>query len=86
MFDDRVCPACGVLLPTGATRCVKCGRAVAPPRSPLAFIEWPTRVYPWLAARLGPAWGGVAAVLLFLVLFSLFALAVGLVVVLRTRQ
>jgi hypothetical protein len=71
MFDDRICPACQVVLPDGSSRCVKCGRTVEQPKTNLPFIDWPTKIYPWLASHLGPVGGGIATFALFLILFVL---------------
>jgi len=72
MLDDRICPACQVLLPDWTNTCVKCGRKVEPQRTGFSFIDWPSKVYPWFARHFGPVWGGVATGAVFLLLFLLF--------------
>ena len=72
MLDDRVCPACRVLLPAGTRICVKCGRTVEPAKTRLAFIDLTRKLYPRLVHHLGPVWGVVAAVAVLLVLLALF--------------
>ena len=72
MLDDRVCPACQVLLPDGVHTCVKCGRKVEPEDTGLHFIDVTRKVYPHLVRCLGTFWGRVLATMVFLALLILF--------------
>jgi hypothetical protein len=72
MLDDRICPACQVLLREGIRICPKCGRAVEPEGTGVGFIDWPIKLYPWLAHHLGPVWGGLAAAVVVVLLFLVF--------------
>ena len=69
MMDDRVCPACDVILPAGAETCTKCGRDVHL-KTGLSFIDLPTRIHPWFVRRFGSVWGGVGACVPFLLLLA----------------
>ena len=72
MFDDRLCPACQTLLKPGTRTCVKCGRTVEPAKTNLEFIDWPSKLYPWLVHHLGPIWAPIVAAAVGLILFVLF--------------
>ena len=70
MLDDRICPACKVILREGTDVCVKCGRTVEP--ATLPSIDRTGKLYSLLIDRLGPVWGRLA----FVLLFALFILLV----------
>jgi hypothetical protein len=76
MLDDRVCPACQVLLRDGTTVCVKCGRTVEPEKTHLEFVDWPRTIYSRLVHRLGPVWAGVVAGVAFFLLLGFFVFLV----------
>jgi hypothetical protein len=68
MFDDRVCPACQVLLRDGTRVCVKCGQTVEPAKTHREFIDWPQWLHPRLVSYFGPVWAAVFAVALSLII------------------
>ena len=70
MLDDRVCPACQVLLKVGTSTCSKCGRTVEQ-KTNISFIDLPTKLHPWFVRHFGSFWGGVTSCLLFLMLLLL---------------
>jgi hypothetical protein len=72
MLDDRVCPSCQVTLPAGRSICPKCGRAVAPAKTGLDFIDLPRKIYAALVEYFGPVGAGIVAGTAFLVLLALF--------------
>jgi hypothetical protein len=77
MLDDLICPTCQVLLRPGTNICAKCGRRVEPAKTHVPFIDWTPKLYAPLVHHLGPVWGSVVVVAVFILLLALF---VGLVV------
>ena len=71
MFDDRVCPSCQVLLREGTRTCPKCGRTVEAPKTHIAFIDIPHKIYSGLVRYFGPLGAGIVAGLVFLILLAL---------------
>lgn len=61
-LDDRVCPACDVLLPEGTSTCVKCGRTVELAPTGILLIDGMRAVHPRLVEMFGRFWGNVFAV------------------------
>jgi hypothetical protein len=78
MFDDRVCPACQILVRDEITVCAKCGRKVEPAKTGLIFLDWPGKLYAPLARHLGPFWAGVATFATFVLLLALWFASVAL--------
>jgi len=67
---DLVCPDCQVLLPAGATVCVKCGKRGRPKTGHL-ILDLVGRVHPWLVQHLGTVGGTLVAGFMFVVLMAL---------------
>jgi hypothetical protein len=71
MPDDRVCPACQVVLSSGVSMCPKCGRTVAPPETGITFIDIPGQIYERLKEHFGPVGAAIVAGVAFLLLLGL---------------
>ncbi len=69
-YDDRVCPACQIILQSGTDICRKCGRKIEANKT-LIFFDIPEKVYHYLVLHIGPWWAGAIAVLLAMILFVL---------------